>query len=102
MITSITPTIGRIVLFNFKRENGSMDCVPAQVVRVLNSDGMINIIAFGDEANVGFAAKCFYTQPLFDPGCATAGLDSWCEWMPYQKGQASLTESIAKKAGINA
>lgn len=112
MKSSIIPTVGRIVLARVEVKRPSdgaivRETLPATILRVFlvgDDEYCVNVKVFGDSTNTGWEFKELYSVPIIDPAgpdVKVAGRE-WCEWMPYQKGQAALTESIAKKAGINA
>lgn len=101
MKSSIIPTVGRIVLCFVTSKKGR-HVLPGIIVRVFDGDPKLcNVKVFGDYGNTGFDTKELYSAEIQDPGVVGHDAnDEWCEWMPYQKGQAAMTEAIAKKAGM--
>jgi hypothetical protein len=95
----ITPTVGRILWFHpGSYDNISHDGVQplAAVVTYVHSDTMLNLIVF--DSNGGQHGRT--SIRLVHDGLPPASVgESWCEWMPYQKGQAAKTEELEKKLG---
>lgn len=87
----IRPTIGRVVWY-FR---GQSDQPEAALVTYVHSDQCINIGGF-DKDGRHIAASEVY---LHQDGDLPEGLANWCEWMPYQKGQAAKTEAAEAAAG---
>lgn len=90
----ITPTVGRIVWFTPARNSYVMhrDQPLAAIVAYVHSDHMINI-AYWD-ANGMFNSAT--SVPLIQDN-ETKPADFYCEWMPYQKGQAAKYEQLEKE-----
>jgi hypothetical protein len=78
----ITPTIGRVVLFRYNKEQEQPH--PALVCHI-NEDGTINVGGFTDKG-IPFSQD---NVPLLqdDDPIPDAGL--YAEWMPYQKAKAA-------------
>lgn len=90
----ITPTVGRVVLFhpgpNFNGcPAGTGIPLPALIARVW-SDTCINIGGF-DANGAPFSATSVLL--IQDENAVPTG-GHYCEWMPYQKGQAAKTEAL--------
>ena len=90
----ITPTVGRVVLFNHnnKLEPGWIAHGPkfAAIVTHVWSDRCINIAGFDSNGQAFGLTSVDLLQDDDEP----AGRFRWCEWMPYQKGQAAKTEQV--------
>jgi len=90
----INPTVGRVVLFHPGRHFSGCSAgadvpLPALIARVW-SDTCVNIGGF-DANGLPFSATSVLliqdSNPVPDGG-------HYCEWMPYQKGQAAKTEAL--------
>ena len=88
----ITPTVGRIV-WCFRRDVGSEPA--AAIVTHVETDTMINVAVFGHHSGIEFLNLIPLVQDVEVP----AGLQAWCEWMPFQKGQAAKAEALEKQLG---
>lgn len=96
----ILPTVGRVVWFyDQKRRPGfhaNTDGAPyAAIIAAVCSDSIVNLTVF-DAAGT---ATGRVGVPLSHDGGRPAGADYWCEWMPYQKGQAAKTEALEAALG---
>jgi hypothetical protein len=99
-MTMIKPTVGRVVWFtppNNSAESGFSGYggqpMAATVAYVWN-DRLVNL-QVTDHAGVAHAKT---SVPLIqDDEPKPDGY--YCEWMPYQKGQAAKTEQLEKAAG---
>ena len=89
----ITPTVGRIVWFH--PEAGVSYTQPwAALVTYVHSATMVNLAVFNENGN----PQSRTSVPLWQgDGGIPAGM--FCEWMPYQKGQAAKTEALEKQIG---
>jgi len=90
----IKPSIGRVVWFTEsqaarKANNGQPF---AAIVTYVHSDSLVNLAVF--DANGGCIPKTsvFLHQPEDD-----TPQNYYCEWMPYQVGQAAKTEQLEKQ-----
>lgn len=97
----IKPTVGRVVWFHPSSNSASPDFAPAPIcaaiVAYVHSDALVNLAVF--DANGNTHSKT--SVPLVQDGDeAPAGY--WCEWMPYQKGQAAKTETLELAAAARA
>jgi hypothetical protein len=95
--TVITPTVGRIVWFTpsalqIAAGVSKQEQPLAAIVTYVWSDHMINI-AFWDSHGMPYSAT---SVPLIqDDEPKPDGF--YCEWMPYQKGQAAKYEQLEKE-----
>ena len=88
----IKPTIGRVVWY---RANGSPkpDQPYAAIVTYVHSETLVNLAIFPPEGS--FTSES--SVPLYQGEGAPPERGSYCEWMPYQVGQAAKTEQLEKK-----
>jgi|SRR5215469_7360771 len=92
-MTSITPTIGRIVWFYpvAQAENYmvrlSEQPMAASVCHV-NPDGSVNLLVTDHDGR----SWSIHEVPLVQAGEEPPPDQSYCSWMPYQIGQAKKTE----------
>jgi hypothetical protein len=87
----IKPTIGRVVLF--KRADAPNQEFPA-IICYVHSDRMVNLAIWDANGNPVPQTSVSLLQDDDRP----AGDAFWCEWMPYQKGQAAKTEAAEATA----
>lgn len=86
----IKPTIGRVVWFWENNPNQPAQSQPhAALVAYVHSDTMVNLAVFDAGGNL-FPRGSVPLRQDDDP--APAGM--YCEWMPYQKGQAAKNEAL--------
>lgn len=87
----ISPTVGRVVLFWPSRGAGEPQVQQpyAATVAYVHSDIMVNLSVV-DHNGKQFGAT---SVPLVQDD-APAPVGYYCEWMPYQKGQAAKTEAL--------
>lgn len=83
----IEPSNGRIVLFGPEKL--------AAIVTHVHSERMVNLCVFSPE---GIPIPRTSVPLLQDEDEAPIGTHSYCQWMPYQKGQAAKTEALEKAA----
>lgn len=92
----IQPTNGRIVWFY--PASGDADFPPsgpfASIVTWVHSDHLINVCAF-DGSGDSHGRQNVYLKQDEDENPAPEG--AYCQWMPYQKGQAAKTEALEAK-----
>lgn len=87
----IKPTIGRVVwFFDSNRQTDGSQPLDAHICYV-HSDTMINIAGF-DQNGVPFAQTSVFLRA--DENTPTTGYSFWCEWMPFQQGQAKSQEGL--------
>lgn len=95
----IKPTIGRVVLFHPFPGSDLDQITPrpphmAALVAYVWSDSMVNLTVF--DAN-GTPHGVTSVELVQDGEDSRGG--HWCEWMPYQKGQAAKYEALEKQVG---
>ena len=88
----IKPTVGRVVLFHPQGQPETT--VPALVCHV-HSDTCVNLAAF-DENGEKIPGTTSVTL-VHEEGDWRPSYGYWCEWMPFQKGQAMKTEHLEKE-----
>lgn len=90
----IKPTIGRVMWYWPSKANRGEQPLCALVCFV-HGDDMVNLAVFGREGSTWGSASV----PIVQEGSRyTAGDSPYCEWMPYQKGQAAKTEAAEAAA----
>lgn len=87
MSTIITPTVGRVVWYHNAAQQGPFSAMIASV----HSPRLVTLGGF-DVDGTPFSAT---NVPLVQDG-ENPPLGSWCEWMPYQKGQAAKTDEFGE------
>lgn len=102
-MTMISPTVGRIVWFHpngneaandLLASNGSDQPMAASVAYVWG-DTLVNL----DVIDHSGAHAAFTSVTLIQDGYdIPASGECYCEWMPYQKGQAAKYEALAGAA----
>jgi hypothetical protein len=90
----IKPTIGRVVLFHpaFVPDSGINEQTFAAIVCYVHSDTMVNLAVFDNNGVYSAQTSVF----LFQGDTERPG-SYYCEWMPYQQGQAAKTEALEKQ-----
>lgn len=83
----IKPTVGRVVLYK-----GEFPETAAAIVVRVWSDTCVNLTVFDPSGCVHSRTSVTLRQPEDE-----APQGSFCEWMPYQQGQAAKTEALGKK-----
>lgn len=79
----IKPTVGRVVWY--RAAHRSFEAQPlAALIAFVHSDGLVNLAVF-DENGKGWGQT---SVPLYQ-GEGERPLWEYCEWMPYQIGQAA-------------
>ena len=94
MMAHIVPTIGRVVLFT---KDYYQDQKFAALIAHVWSDSCVNLAYFDANGCACNATSVLLVQdgnPM--PDCY------YCEWMPYQKGQAAKTEALEAQIKENA
>jgi hypothetical protein len=98
----IKPTVGRVVWFHpseltceagFARHKDGQPYA-AIIARVFDFDALVNLTVFDANGH----AHSRTSVPLVQDGASVPGSGYYCEWMPYQKGQAAKTEAAEKDA----
>src|SRR4051812_2510400 len=98
----IKPTVGRIVWFHDEQCQS-----PAPLARITGQplaaivtgvwgDRMVNLAVF--DANGASHSRTSVTLVQDGAAAPPLGCVMYCEWMPYQKGQAAKLESLAVTA----
>lgn len=82
----IKPTVGRIVLFH---AGGKHEQTNAAIIAAVIDDNTVNLAAFDEFGSLYPQIGILLVQDGAKPPHAGS---AWCEWMPYQKGQAAKTE----------
>ncbi len=86
----IKPTVGRIMWYWPSKVEDEGQPLAAIVVRVW-SDNMVNLAVF----NADGVPQPRTSVPIVQDGSPyAAGNSPYCEWMPYQKGQAAKAEAL--------
>lgn len=87
----IKPTIGRMVWFH---QDGSLpeDQPNAAIVAYVHSDRLVNLTVCNSNGKT-YAE----TSVLLYQGDTDRPASRYCEWMPYQQGQAAKTEALEKQ-----
>lgn len=80
----IQPTVGRMILFRAPSSSKPL----AATVAAVNDDGTINI---GYLDSIGAHHSSQFIR-IIEPGDTVGPEEHWCEWMPFQLGQAAKTE----------
>lgn len=91
----ITPTAGRI-LWHFDRDDRDTPREPrAAIVARVWTASMVNVLLIQKDGTT----QPVTSVPIFEDeeAAMAAGVPFWCEWMPYQKGQAAKTEALEKQ-----
>lgn len=94
----IKPTVGRVVWFHPSSHSNDTGFAPASIcaaiIAYVHSDFMVNLAVF-DANGVCHSKTSVHLVQDMEP-VPDAGY--YCEWMPYQKGQAAKTEELEKRA----
>ena len=94
----IKPTVGRVVWF-YPYSHEDFPKQPNQplaaMVACVWSDTCVNLVVFDANGYPHSKASVFLYQ-----GDGDKPDSGYCEWMPYQKGQAAKAEDLEKKLGI--
>lgn len=85
----IEPTVGRIVWF----EDGVRK-TQAAIITYVWSNTMVNLTVF-DPNGIPFSKTSVTLVPNNEPSAAFSY--PYCQWMPYQKGQAAKAEALETK-----
>lgn len=101
--TIIMPTVGRMVHFYQNRQNSLMgkfynDAPAAAIVVDVHSPRTVDLSVFDHEGDLCPTMVVQLRQPGDDiPEAGTC----YCEWMPYQLGQAMKTEAAERAAVVS-
>ena len=94
----IKPAVGRVVWYHpSDYDLGHTRALPpgetcAAIVTYVHGDRMVNLVVF--DVNGGSHPRTSVQLVQDDVQSPAAG-HSWCEWMPYQKGQAAKHDALA-------
>lgn len=98
----IEPTVGRVVWYfagvnDVRLHKDGVDVQPAHAALVVDvaDNTTISVCAFGRD---GYPNARTYVRLLQNGDKPPTDGSSWCEWMPFQKGQAAKTEAAEKAA----
>jgi hypothetical protein len=92
----IQPTIGRVVWYHpssFDNISAPEEGHCAAIITAVWDPSRVNLVVFDLEGRSHPRASVFLSQDGIPP----VHSESWCEWMPYQKGQAAKTEALEQK-----
>lgn len=92
----IKPTVGRVVWFRPGSNDplfGETEQPLAAIIAHVQSDNAVNLGVLDTTGNHHSRQSVQLVQDGED-GSTAAG---YCEWMPYQKGQATKTEQLEKQ-----
>ena len=97
----IKPTVGRVVLFTpgrvaDKRADKSQPL--AAIIAYVHSDRSVNLTVFEQTGAAQIAG--FINVKLLQDEDEAPESGFFCEWMPYQKGQAARTEQLEEKLRV--
>ena len=93
----IAPVNGRIVHFHKQGGDPIIRDDPGQPLAAMivhvHNERMVNLVVFDSDGSPNQRQSI----PLLQDGDASPERRSYCEWMPYQKGQAAKTEQLEQK-----
>jgi hypothetical protein len=91
----IKPTVGRVVLFHpdVPREASQPDKTLAATVANVWSENCVNLTVHNEDGTT----RPVTSVRLVQAGEAPPVAGPWCEWMPFQKGQAAKLEPDLEK-----
>lgn len=95
----IVPTAGRIVWYRAKLLGNSHpkeSPEQAAIVVKVHNDRLVNLVVFGHQGQ----QIPMLAVPLVQQDDEAPSDRSYCEWMPYQKGQAAKTEALEKQGQV--
>lgn len=88
----IKPTIGRVMWY-WPHKDDREDQPLACLVTYVHDDNMVNLVVF----DMGGFPMGEQSVPIVQDGSPhSVGVNPYCEWMPYQKGQAAKAEAAEK------
>jgi hypothetical protein len=91
----IKPTVGRVVWYWLAKASPQRQPLAA-IVASVKSDTLVNLSVIDAEGN----QRGEIDVPLIQDGHERPSTH-FCEWMPYQKGQAAKTEEIIKASATS-
>lgn len=89
----IKPAIGRVVWYWTTRPLSPEEQPMASIVTFVHSDTMVNLTVFDYNGNPSGQTSVF----LYQGEGEKPEVERFCEWMPYQLGQAAKTEEALSK-----
>ena len=90
----IKPTVGRVVWYTPGMGHPWREDAPlAAIVAKVHNDTLVNLMVIDSAGNPHGRPGVELCHGETRPSGA-----EYCEWMPYQKGQAAKTEELEKKA----
>ena len=93
----IQPTVGRVVWARVAGDPNDQQPMAATIAYV-HSDMMVNLSVTNHTGHV----SPFTSVPLVqDGGAEKPGIGMYCEWMPYQIGQARKGATDGAKVALN-
>jgi hypothetical protein len=87
----IKPTVGRVVWYHAPLPPNH-DQPNAALVAFVWSDTCVNLAVFDSDGVTSHQTSVYLWQ-----GDGPRPSSSYCEWMPYQQGQAAKTEALEAK-----
>jgi hypothetical protein len=96
----IKPTVGCVVLFTPARADDKRDQKSqplAAIVACVHGDRSVNLTVFEQSGRPSPAG--YLNVPLLQDDDEPREGGFYCEWMPYQKGQAARTEELERRMG---
>lgn len=88
----IPPTIGRVVHYFERGSDGNVTGPLTALVVHVWSDAVVNLAVFSANGLLAQVTSVSLVQGNDDAG----PFSRWCEWMPFQKGQAAKAEAEQK------
>jgi hypothetical protein len=87
----IKPTVGRVVWYHppFTPDSGSNEQTLAAIVCHVWSETRVNLAVFDSNGTASNQTSVFLFR-----GESERPSSSYCEWMPYQIGQAAKTPAV--------
>jgi hypothetical protein len=95
----IKPTVGRVVWYRPAVPQAQPN---AAIVVYVHDDRHVNLTVFSrDGGTFGMSDVYLLQDDLLDDHIdAIKHGGNYCEWMPYQKGQAAKTEQLEQRLGV--
>jgi hypothetical protein len=90
----IKPTIGRVVWY-WPTNRTQPEQPHAAIIAHVWRDDLVNLAYFDSNGIARHATSVVLRQGEGDQATATMAQD-YCEWMPYQKGQAAKAEQLER------
>ena len=90
----IKPTVGRGVWYRMQKPKMPEEQPHAAIITFVHDDRRVNITYFGRNGSPFGRTGIL----LIQDGDEIPEQTAFCEWMPYQKGQAAKTEALEAAA----